>query len=139
MELRWTAEGLPVFRDADRAGLLDFHEVYATDQDAILAALSEAITRIPTLAELSKKTTPAQAKEQAGKSVLPITFWYLSATGSIMLLMYFGFGHPDMVGFLSNLFPLSISLYNLHLVNRERRAGLEPSAVEELPLSPHKS
>ena len=79
------------------------------------------------------------ASRQAGKSVLPITFWYLSATGSSLLLMDFGFGHPDMVGFVSNLFPLSISLYNLHLVNRERRAGLEPSAVEELPLSPHKS
>ncbi len=69
MELRWTADGLPVFAATDRAGVLDFHAVYADEQDAILAALGKAVEHITALAELSAKTTPPQAKEQAAKSV----------------------------------------------------------------------
>ena len=70
------------------------------------------------------------ASRIARKSVMPLSFWYLSAVGSIILIAYFSFGKPDSVGFFSNLFPLAISLYNLRLVRRERRLVATPVLVE---------
>ncbi len=49
------------------------------------------------------------------KPVLPRLFWYMSITGSLLLLAYFSFGKRDSVGILSNLFPLMIAFYNLYL------------------------
>ena len=61
------------------------------------------------------------ASRRQGKPVLPRTFWYISATGSLLLLSYFIFGKNDSVGILSNLFPLFIALYNLRLdINSSR-------------------
>ena len=59
-----------------------------------------------------------------GRPVLPMIFWLLSITGSLMLLVYFTFAKPDSVGFLSNLFPAIVSFYNLHLEIRYRRTRL---------------
>jgi lipid-A-disaccharide synthase-like uncharacterized protein len=42
-------------------------------------------------------------------------FWYMSVTGSVLLLAYFTFGKNDSVGILSNLFPALIAGYNLYL------------------------
>ena len=47
--------------------------------------------------------------------MLPRPFWYLSITGSLLLLAYFTWGQTDSVGLLSNLFPLFTALYNLRL------------------------
>jgi len=55
------------------------------------------------------------ASRQHGKPVLPTLFWYMSISGSMLLLAYFTFGKNDSVGILSNLFPLFIALYNLRL------------------------
>ena len=55
------------------------------------------------------------ASQRHGKPMLPRTFWYMSAAGSLLLLCYFIFGKNDSVGILSNLFPLFIALYNLRL------------------------
>ncbi|MGA9779967.1 MAG: lipid-A-disaccharide synthase N-terminal domain-containing protein [Verrucomicrobiia bacterium] len=49
------------------------------------------------------------------RPVLPRFFWYMSMIGSLLLLSYFTFGKTDSVGILSNLFPLSIAVYNLFL------------------------
>ena len=49
------------------------------------------------------------------RSIFPRLFWYLSMTGSLLLLSYFTFGRTDSVGILSNLFPLGIAVYNLFL------------------------
>jgi lipid-A-disaccharide synthase-like uncharacterized protein len=61
------------------------------------------------------------ASKIKGKVVMPTTFWYMSAAGSVLLLGYFIFGKNDSVGVLSNLFPLFVALYNLYLDQRERR------------------
>jgi lipid-A-disaccharide synthase-like uncharacterized protein len=61
------------------------------------------------------------ASKISGKVVMPTTFWYMSAAGSVLLLAYFIFGKNDSVGVLSNLFPLFVALYNLYLDLRERR------------------
>ena len=45
----------------------------------------------------------------------PRAFWFLSLTGSCLLLCYFTFGKNDSVGILSNAFPAGIALYNLNL------------------------
>ncbi|MGN6369873.1 MAG: lipid-A-disaccharide synthase N-terminal domain-containing protein [Phycisphaerae bacterium] len=70
------------------------------------------------------------ASRLAGRSVMPLAFWYLSASGSVLLIAYFSMGKPDFVGFLSNLFPLTISLYNLRLVRRERRIAAQAIPIE---------
>ena len=57
-----------------------------------------------------------------GRPVLPALFWYMSVSGSILLLLYFIFGKNDSVGVLSNLFPCTVALYNLDLHHRARRA-----------------
>jgi lipid-A-disaccharide synthase-like uncharacterized protein len=56
-----------------------------------------------------------------GRPVLPIAFWLMSIGGSSLLLVYFGMGRPDSVGFLSNVFPALIAIYNLSLEIRNRR------------------
>jgi lipid-A-disaccharide synthase-like uncharacterized protein len=64
------------------------------------------------------------ASKRSGKPVLPRTFWYMSAAGSVMLLGYFTLGKNDSVGILSNLFPLFVALYNLYLdIKNKKRAA----------------
>lgn len=61
------------------------------------------------------------ASRQHGHPVFPKLFWYMSASGSVLLLGYFVFGKNDSVGILSNLFPLFVALYNLRLHARKQR------------------
>jgi lipid-A-disaccharide synthase-like uncharacterized protein len=65
----------------------------------------------------------AYASRAHGRPVLPRAFWYMSATGSLLLVVYFVFGKNDSVGILSNLFPLFIALYNLRLDIRAGTGG----------------
>ncbi len=55
-----------------------------------------------------------------GRPVVPGLFWYMSISGSLLLLCYFTFGKNDSVGILSNLFPFTVALYNLYLHHRIR-------------------
>lgn len=61
------------------------------------------------------------ASKAQGKPVMPTLFWYMSATGSVLLLAYFIFGKNDSVGVMSNLFPLFVALYNLYLDGKNKR------------------
>jgi lipid-A-disaccharide synthase-like uncharacterized protein len=67
------------------------------------------------------------ASRARGRPTLPRLFWYMSVTGSMLLLAYFTFGKNDSVGILSNLFPTFIALYNLYLDLRESRSGSSPA------------
>lgn len=58
------------------------------------------------------------ASRHQGKPVMPALFWYMSISGSLLLLLYFVFGKNDSVGIMSNLFPLFVALYNLRLLQR---------------------
>jgi lipid-A-disaccharide synthase-like uncharacterized protein len=60
------------------------------------------------------------ASKAHGRVTMPRLFWYMSATGSVLLLGYFVFGRNDSVGVLSNLFPLFVALYNLYLDFKNR-------------------
>ena len=61
------------------------------------------------------------ASRKHGRPVMPALFWYMSITGSLLLLSYFVFGKNDSVGVLSNLFPFTVALYNLYLDRRNAR------------------
>jgi lipid-A-disaccharide synthase-like uncharacterized protein len=63
------------------------------------------------------------ASRKSGHPVVPALFWYMSITGSLLLLSYFIFGKNDSVGILSNLFPFTVALYNLYLDRRNGHAA----------------
>jgi len=67
-----------------------------------------------------------------GRPVIPPLFWMMSMDGSTLLLCYFIWGKNDSVGILSNLFPMSVALYNLVMAQTLAHAGsdrLAESAV----------
>jgi len=59
------------------------------------------------------------ASERAQKSIIPISFWYLSIAGSTGLLIY-AIARTDPVFALGYLFNWIIYLRNLILIRRER-------------------
>jgi lipid-A-disaccharide synthase-like uncharacterized protein len=61
------------------------------------------------------------AARKQGKVVIPRLFWMMSILGSALLLSYFIWGKNDSVGVLSNLFPMTVALYNLFLDIRSGR------------------
>ena len=66
------------------------------------------------------------ASKAKGRPVMPTLFWYMSASGSVLLLAYFIFGKNDSVGVMSNLFPLFVALYNLYLDQKSKRLLGDP-------------
>jgi lipid-A-disaccharide synthase-like uncharacterized protein len=67
------------------------------------------------------------ASRARGRPTVPRVFWYMSVTGSLLLLAYFTFGKNDSVGILSNLFPVFIAGYNLYLDLRGSRSDAPSS------------
>jgi lipid-A-disaccharide synthase-like uncharacterized protein len=61
------------------------------------------------------------ASHMKKKPTFPRLFWYMSLTGSLLLLAYFTFGKNDSVGIFSNLFPACVASYNLFLDITDRR------------------
>lgn len=61
------------------------------------------------------------ASERAGKSVVPLAFWYFSLIGSLGLATYFIFGRYEPLGALGTLIPSGIYVRNLMLIYRHRR------------------
>lgn len=55
----------------------------------------------------------AYATKKANKSVVPVSFWWISFIGSALTFLYFVFGKNDSVGVLSTLFPMIMSVYNI--------------------------
>ena len=67
------------------------------------------------------------ASKRSGRPTMPRLFWYMSISGSLLLLAYFIFGKNDSVGILSNAFPLTVSCYNLFLDFKSK--AIERNAV----------
>lgn len=61
------------------------------------------------------------ASERAGRSVMPIAFWFFSIGGGALLLLYALYTR-DPVFILGQGFGLFVYLRNLHFVFRERKA-----------------
>jgi lipid-A-disaccharide synthase-like uncharacterized protein len=60
------------------------------------------------------------ASERAGKSVMPLSFWFLSIIGGLMTLVY-GFVRREPVIIIGQGLSTFIYLRNLALIFRERR------------------
>ena len=60
------------------------------------------------------------ATKKLRRVVMPAAFWWLSISGSVLLLAYFTFGKNDSVGILQNLFPAFTACYSLYLDIRHR-------------------
>jgi len=71
------------------------------------------------------------ASKKRGRTHMPNTFWYMSVTGSFMLLAYFIFGKNDSVGILANLFPAGVASYNLFLNYRYKKRKEAESHAED--------
>jgi len=66
------------------------------------------------------------ASEKAGKSVVPVAFWFLSIGGSALLLVY-AIYRKDPVFILGQATGSLIYTRNLYLIWREKRPG--PSSI----------
>lgn len=60
------------------------------------------------------------ASERAGKSVMPLSFWFLSIAGGLMTLVY-GFVRKEPVIIIGQGLSTGIYFRNLALIFRERR------------------
>jgi lipid-A-disaccharide synthase-like uncharacterized protein len=58
------------------------------------------------------------ATRRQGEPAFPAMFWTMSLMGSALLLAYFIWGKNDSVGVLSNLFPMTVALYNYAMYRR---------------------
>lgn len=72
------------------------------------------------------------ASEKSGKSVVPVSFWYLSLIGSTGVLIY-AIGRADPVIILGQSFGTVVYIRNLMLIYRGRR---ERPAASNDPLPP---
>jgi lipid-A-disaccharide synthase-like uncharacterized protein len=63
------------------------------------------------------------ASERQGESVIPVSFWYLSIAGSLILFVYFAVRH-DPVGTLAYVPNCFVYARNLWLIRRRNRAAL---------------
>ena len=61
------------------------------------------------------------ATKKMKRVVMPMSFWWLSITGSFLLLTYFTWGKNDSVGIIQNAFPMFVSVYNVVVDLRHRR------------------
>lgn len=57
------------------------------------------------------------------KSVVPVAFWYFSAAGGLMMLVY-AIWRKDPVFMVGQATGLVVYIRNLHLIHREKRAAL---------------
>jgi lipid-A-disaccharide synthase-like uncharacterized protein len=62
--------------------------------------------------------------------VMPLSFWWMSVTGSALLLAYFVFGKNDSVGILSNFFPVFVSVYNLFVHMRHHKNNVTGDEID---------
>ena len=65
-------------------------------------------------------------RKRTGTAEIPTAFWIISMVSATFLLSYFIFGKNDSVGVMSNLFPMFIAVYNLHLDLVQRRKPPAP-------------
>jgi lipid-A-disaccharide synthase-like uncharacterized protein len=63
--------------------------------------------------------------ERAHRSVIPVSFWYFSIFGALVLLVY-AVHRRDPVFIAGQLLGVLIYLRNLHLIRHERAAARQP-------------
>ena len=66
------------------------------------------------------------ASERAGRSVIPVAFWFLSLVGGVMLLVY-ALYRKDPVFIAGQSFGVFVYMRNLTFVIREQKAEVAPA------------
>ncbi len=61
--------------------------------------------------------------EKKKQSVIPVSFWYFSLLGSIILLIYAAFGRHDIVITVGQSFGIFVYTRNLILIHRHKEAS----------------
>ncbi|MGC1176461.1 MAG: lipid-A-disaccharide synthase N-terminal domain-containing protein [Candidatus Saccharimonadales bacterium] len=61
------------------------------------------------------------ASEKEGKSVVPLSFWYISIVGTVMIILY-SYHIRDVVFFVANILSLGIYFRNLSLIKHEPKS-----------------
>ncbi len=67
------------------------------------------------------------ASERAGRSYVPVAFWYISIVGGLMLLAY-AIWRQDIVFILGQMFGVIVYTRNLVLIHKARRADAAKAA-----------
>ena len=67
------------------------------------------------------------ASERAGRSYVPVAFWYISIVGGLMLLAY-AIWRQDIVFILGQMFGVVVYSRNLVLIHKARRADAAMAA-----------
>ena len=62
--------------------------------------------------------------EKSKKSVIPISFWYFSIMGSVILLIYAAFYLRDIVFTLGQAFGLLVYFRNLVLISKHKEVSV---------------
>ncbi|MEZ5669769.1 MAG: lipid-A-disaccharide synthase N-terminal domain-containing protein [Alphaproteobacteria bacterium] len=70
------------------------------------------------------------SSERERRSVIPISFWYLSMGGAIVLLAYAVY-REDPVFILGNVFNSAVYARNLYLIQRARAEDASRESVEQ--------
>jgi rsbT co-antagonist protein RsbR len=72
MEQRWSAQGLPIFDDAEKQGLVEFYDAYEASYDAISDDLMKIVGRMPVFADILAKMPKAQldAQQKASRELM---------------------------------------------------------------------
>jgi len=69
------------------------------------------------------------ASEKRGESVIPVSFWYWSIAGSVIMCLYFLF-RRDPVGIVAYLPNSLIYWRNLHLIQKRKLAATAASPTQ---------
>jgi lipid-A-disaccharide synthase-like uncharacterized protein len=69
--------------------------------------------------------------ERKGESVIPVSFWYWSIAGSLILTVYW-IGKRSPIGIIANLPNALIYIRNLHLI-RKRKLAATAAAPTQTP------
>ena len=94
------------------------HDVFVTNLDwwVILGLIAQGLFTMRFLVQWI-------ASERAGRSVIPLAFWWFSIAGGLLLLVY-ALYRKDPVFILGQAFGVFVYLRNLYFVLRERRQKL---------------
>jgi lipid-A-disaccharide synthase-like uncharacterized protein len=91
------------------------HDVFVTNLDwwVVLGILAQGLFTMRFLVQWI-------ASERAGRSVIPLAFWWFSIAGGLLLLVY-ALYRKDAVFILGQAFGVFVYLRNLYFVLHERR------------------
>jgi lipid-A-disaccharide synthase-like uncharacterized protein len=94
------------------------HDVFVTNIDwwVILGLVAQGLFTMRFLVQWI-------VSERAGRSVIPLAFWWFSIAGGLLLLVY-ALYRKDPVFILGQAFGVFVYLRNLYFVLRERRQKL---------------